>query len=155
DANGNGGSIAIAGRSILVDGSAAQSLPTGIVSSAFGPGKAGDIAVASGTTSIVTNGAIGSVTFGTSDAGSGSVNVVGALTIDGKNANPNLFIGTGISSLALPGSSGNAGDIQVKASSLAIANGGVISASASLGSGGNAGNVEVRAGTLSIASNGG
>src|SRR5207237_587277 len=140
---------------MLLDGSAAQSLPTGIVSSAFGGGKAGDVAVTrSGTLTILTNGALGSVTFGSGDAGSISVNVAGALTIDGENANPNLFIGTGISSLAL-GSKGNAGQVRVEASSLAIANGGVISASTFFGSPGNAGNVMVHAGTLSIAGHGG
>ena len=136
---------------MLVDGSASQNLPTGIVSLAFGSGKAGDVAAASGTLSILTNGALGSVTSGAGDAGSVSVNVAGALTIDGKNANPDLFIATGISSLAR-GSKGNAGQIQVEASSLAITNGGVISAS-TFGLG-NAGNVMVHAGTLSIASGG-
>ena len=77
----------------------------------------------------MTNGALGSVAFGSGDAGSVSVNVAGALTIDGKNANPNLFIGTGISSLAL-GSKGNAGQVHIEASSLAITNGGGIRATA-------------------------
>ncbi len=151
EANGDGGPIKISADAMLVDGSASQNLPTGIVSLAFGSGKAGDVAAASGTLSILTNGALGSVTSGAGDAGSVSVNVAGALTIDGKNANPDLFIATGISSLAR-GSKGNAGQIQVEASSLAITNGGVISAS-TFGLG-NAGNVMVHAGTLSIASGG-
>ncbi len=103
-ANGPGGPIRISAGAMLIDGSVAQSLlaQAGISSFALpGAGKAGDIAVTSGSLSILTNGLIGSATLGMA-AGSVSVNVAGALTIDGANSNPQLF-GTGISSLSLGG----------------------------------------------------
>jgi filamentous hemagglutinin family protein len=167
DGIGDGGPITIASSAMLVDGTVAQTpsngfvTPTGIASLAFGSGKAGDVAAASGALSIRTNGAIGSVTFGSGDAGSVSVNVAGALTIDGRNANPSFFIGTGVSSLSLV-DIGSGAQVDVEAGSVAIANGGVISASTFPGTSaptvihplGNAGNVIVHTGALSITSNG-
>ena len=76
DAEGDGGPINISAGVIRIDGSAAQILPTGIISLALlGSGKAGDVAVSAQTLSVLTNGAIGSaVLIGPGDGGSVSVN---------------------------------------------------------------------------------
>jgi large exoprotein involved in heme utilization and adhesion len=116
------------------------------------------VIVSAGTLTILGNGEIQSLTFGSGNGGSVSVNVTGQLTIDAASANTNFL--TGISAQANAGSIGNAGDISVTAGAVSIANGGAISSGA-LGplnglpaSTGDAGQVTVTAGTLSIASNG-
>jgi len=140
---------------LFIDGTSATKL-TGIASnntSSLSTGTAGNVSVDAGTLKIVTNGQIASGTFGTGNAGSLSVNVAGALTIDGVNADANFR--TGITTDAESGSKGNAGSVSVAAANLSVINGGTISSDA-LGLGpANAGDVSVSAGALRLTNFGG
>jgi filamentous hemagglutinin family protein len=115
---GNAGNVAIsAARLEIING--------GVISTnTFTSGNAGTVSVTAGTLSIASNGAIVSNTFGSGKGGNVSVTVGGQLTIDGMAADPNLLTGIGASSEA--GSTGNAGDVTVKAGVLSIVNGGEI-----------------------------
>jgi filamentous hemagglutinin family protein len=98
-------------------------------------GNAGKIIVTAGTLSIINNGAISSGTFSVGNAGSVTVSVVDALTIDGTMTPGNF---TGISSQANSGATGNAATVNVSAKSLSIINNGEISSGTfESGSGGN------------------
>jgi large exoprotein involved in heme utilization and adhesion len=136
---------------LFIDGTSATKL-TGIASnntSSLSTGTAGNVSGDAGTLKIVTNGQIASGTFGTGNAGSLSVNVAGALTIDGVNANANFR--TGITTDAESGSKG----VSVAAANLSVINGGTISSDA-LGLGpANAGDVSVSAGALRLTNFGG
>ena len=154
--SGNAGNVSVrVGGMLFIDGTSATKL-TGIASnntSSLSTGTAGNVSVDAGTLKIVTNGQIASGTFGTGNAGSLSVNVAGALTIDGVNANANFR--TGITTDAESGSKGNAGSVSVAAANLSVINGGTISSDA-LGLGpANAGDVSVSAGALRLTNFGG
>src|SRR5438270_4712448 len=93
---------------------------TGIASQAdrASTGNAGAITVASGSLSIANNGVISSTTFGPGNGGRITIGVAGRLSINGTAAKPESL--TGIASQANPGSTGNAGDVNVSAGSLSI-----------------------------------
>ncbi len=91
-------------------------------------GNAGNVRVSAGALSIADNGEIGSGTFGAGKGGRIAVDVAGGLTIDGAGSNPGYV--TGIAAQANPGSTNNAGDVLVRAGSLAILDDGSISSSA-------------------------
>src|SRR5205085_1112162 len=93
------------------------------------------------------NGQISSGTFGSGNAGSLSVNVVSALTIDGVKADPNFR--TGLTTDGETGSRGNAGSLTVAAGNLSVVNGGTISSDTN--GPGAAGNVTVTAGAMRLA----
>ena len=127
--SGDAGSITVgvAGR-LSIDGTGENPLfRTGITSEAIrgSTGNAGGVIVSAGSLSIVNNGTIETDTQGTGsgNAGSVSVNIAGALTIDGIYQS--RF--TGISSSSTEGSNGNAGDLKISAGTLSIANGSAIS----------------------------
>ena len=145
---GKGGNIAVTVAGALsIDGTSSTVL-TGITALTDGTGSAGNITVGAGTLNIVTNGLISVDSLGgTGNAGSVTVNVAGALSIDGRGQN----LSTGISSES-GFSPGNAGEVRVTAGSLALTNGGQISAS-TFGAGAG-GDVQVAAGVLGL-SNGG
>src|SRR5262249_54463792 len=148
EANGSGGPVGITAGSLLIDGSAAQSAPTGIISDTFGSGKAGDVSVTAGTLTIRSNGALASVTTGSGNTGSVSVKVTDTVMVDALNANPNFSIVTGIASSTLGTSTGNAGPIRVDAGSLSIGNGGRIVSSTSSGTSGGTGDLIINAESL-------
>lgn len=153
-AGGDAGAIAVtAARSVDIDGTGSTDL-TGITSQAnAGTGNAGPITVtagklalsgrgqiigatgsagAGGLVSVVTDeltlvdGAVTSGTFGAGRAGGVDVAVAGNLLIDGRAGG--AF--TGIGSQANPGSSGNAGAVNVAAGNLTMLAGSEISSSA-------------------------
>ena len=97
---------------------------TGIGSTATGTGDAGSVTVNAERLSIIHNGQISGITFGSGNGGSVTVGLAGELSINGAGADPAFL--TGISSQANKGSAGNAGRIAVTAGSLAIADGGQI-----------------------------
>jgi filamentous hemagglutinin family protein len=121
------------------------SLLDGIASATQGGGDAGNVTVKSGTMALLADGVIFSGTFGEGNSGAVSVTVSGALTINGGAAEV-LF--TGIGAAAEPGSTGNAGNVEVTAGTLSMAQNGVISSGTY---GGNGGEVTVDvAGALTI-----
>jgi large exoprotein involved in heme utilization and adhesion len=123
---GKGGSVfvSVAGQLTINGAGSEGDALTGITSQADpgSVGSAGDVRVTAGTLVIVDGGVIGSSTFGAGRGGNVIVDVVGQLTING--AGSNLF--TGISSGAGPNSSGDAGEVRVKAGGLTIVRNGEI-----------------------------
>ena len=108
-------------------------------------GNAGDVLVRAGTLRLSTGAEISSKTFGIGDGGSVTV-VSDSLLIDGQRVGS--FAPCGIFAAAQPGSTGNAGNIDVHAHNAGIINGGQISSSTFAE--GNGGNVGVTAGSLRI-----
>ncbi len=152
---GRGGSVsvAVAGR-LEIDGASSRALGlTGITSEANpgSSGSAGDVFVRAGSLSILDNGEISSVTFGTENAGTVSVT---ARAIS-------LASGGEIASDSEAGSSGDAGNVIIKAGSLGISDGlissGLLAASNGVpaSAGRRAGNITVEvSGLLTIVGSG-
>ena len=140
EVNGNNYGSGAGGRLVLrADGNITISDDATVHADAVGLGKGADIFVKAGSLSI-SGAEIGSTTSSGGAGGSISVNVAGALSIDGG---PNLGILTRSS-----GSAGNPGKIAVTAASLSLTNSAEIS---SLTSGlANSGSVFVNAGTLDL-----
>ncbi len=125
---GRAGAVAVTSRSMVVDGRADNSNATEIGSRTSGSGRAGNVTVKTGNLAVRGNGEINSITFGPGDAGSVSIEVAQALSID-AGASPLL---TGISTQSNNvASTGNAGSLTIEAGSLAIDRGGQITASTS------------------------
>ncbi|MDP2427947.1 MAG: filamentous hemagglutinin N-terminal domain-containing protein [Methylobacter sp.] len=114
-----------------------------ISSETRGVGKAGNIAIKTGALDIRNSGVISSSTFAGGNAG--NVNVVADVAIIDNQGTSKV---NGIVSRAEKGSSGQAGNVTVKAGTLNILNGGNISSS-TFAQGG-AGRISVTADTLSI-----
>ena len=125
---GRAGAVAVTSRSMVVDGRADNSNATEIGSRTSGSGRAGNVTVKTGNLAVRGNGEINSITFGPGDAGSVSIDVAQALSID-AGSSPLL---TGISTQSNnAASTGNAGSLTIDAGSLAIDRGGQITASTS------------------------
>ena len=145
---GNGGSIAVSVAGPLSIDGTSSTVPTGITALTGSSGNAGNVTVAAGSLNITRDGLISVDTLGGSgSAGSVTVNVAGAVSIDGTGQS----LGTGISSES-GFSTGNAGEVRVSAGSLMLSNGGQISAS-TFGAGAG-GDVQVSAGVLALSSGG-
>jgi filamentous hemagglutinin family protein len=129
---GNAGSISVTAEGLAVDGSNAGLSLTGITSgTVFGStGNAGQVTVQAGTLSVRAGGEISSGTAGTGRAGSVLV-TADQLTVDSVNA-AGAF--AGVTSSAFVGSTGNAGDVTVRAGTVDLLNGGQV-ASSSFGTG--------------------
>jgi len=139
-AQGQAGKVVVKAGQLTIDGQN-SGLDTGVTSSAKvnSTGNAGTISVQVDKELQILGGVIDSSTFGQGDAGEVSV-TAGQLTIDGLG---------GISSLAAPGSSGDAGIISVQIEkNLQLLNGGFIASSTS--SQGNAREISVIANQLKI-----
>ena len=115
---GNGGPVAVNANTVVVDGTANPTALTAIGSVTTGRGTASDVAVSAGTLTILANGEIVSFTAGPGNAGNVSLSAPGAVSIDGTST----VFQAGILSQANPGSSGNAGSVQVNAGSLSLVN---------------------------------
>jgi hypothetical protein len=159
--DGNAQPVTLKADSVLIDGRANQHLETGIGSrtgdpntgaNGTGTGAEVKVNVGPGGLMILGNGLIASTTFGQGNAGSTSINVVGAMSIDATSA----VSPTGVTAVANPGSTGKAGAVVVDARSLSVTNGAQISASAGgSGAGGDvtvqvAGNLVITGGTTSL-----
>ncbi len=145
-ASGNAGTIRLSAGNLTIDRRGSSDI-TGIFNQAAtgSTGSAGNInVVVSGDASIVNGGGIGSDTYSSGNAGLVRL-AAGSLSIDGQGSN----VFTGISSFAVPGSSGSAGNIELMVGRAAsIVNGGQISSSTF--SSGKAGTVTLAAGSLTI-----
>ncbi len=146
--SGNGGNLTVNAGSLTIDGSAAPNAFTGITanSDVGSTGNGGDLTVK--VANALTIQAGGQISAGTLSSGKGgNVKVsAGTLSIDGTAA-PYAF--TGIAADSEVGATGNAGDLTVYvANALAIKGAGQISTATT--SSGNGGNLLVRAGSLSI-----
>ncbi|MGH7095774.1 MAG: beta strand repeat-containing protein, partial [Stellaceae bacterium] len=148
--SGNAGQVAITAASLAMADGAVISTSTGgagsggavtvdvagalsvgnfaIITSNANPrstGNAGRVSVTAGSLSLSGVGQIATTTFGAGNGGNVTVDVAGALTIDGRDRG----VPSGILSSADPGSTGNAGQVAVSAGSLSVTNGGEISTS--------------------------
>jgi filamentous hemagglutinin family protein len=127
---GNAGNISVNVADQLSIGGSLSSPFTGIFSdTAIFPGfigqggTPGNITIKAGSLSIANNGEISAATFGAANGGSVSVNVAGKLTVDGTGGS------SGILASAEPGSTGNAGNLEITAGSLSVISNGEISSS--------------------------
>ena len=142
---GNAGDVSVKAKSLVIDGFGVE-IPTGVFALADdgSTGKAGKVSVEiADSLKIFNDGEISSSTFGPGSAG--DVNVkAGDITIDGRDIQY-----AGISSESNSGATGNAGSVHVESTGLInLLNGGFISSSSS--SQGDAGNVSVKANSLAI-----
>ena len=143
---GNAGAVRVSAANIGIDGTGSDT-DTGIFSTA-GSGSSGN----AGTIEVTTPGSLSMrngarITSDTSGAGNGgSIRVIaGNITMDGADSD----LSTGISSDANDGSTGNAGNVEVRATGrLSILNTAFISSDAY--SSGNAGSVNVNAASITI-----
>jgi len=148
--SGNSGSVKVNAGNISIDSQGGAF--TGISSTAIqGTGSAGNVEVTTtGSLSLVNGGAITSDTQSSGNAGTVRVNA-GSINIEQGNS----LLRTGITSLAVQGSAGYAGNVEVTAAgNLSIVNGGAI-ASDTFSLLGNAGSVKVNAGAITIDMHGG
>jgi filamentous hemagglutinin family protein len=127
DTIGRGGSVTVSAGTMRIGANGE------IASTTFGHGNAGSVSVdvsgdRAGALTILTGGEIAAVTSGTGKGGLITVSVAGGLLIDGSGAPRYL---TGITSQANGRTTGNAGDVFVRAGGLAIGDDGVISATTS------------------------
>jgi filamentous hemagglutinin family protein len=144
--SGVAGAVSVDVGSIAIDGKG-YSGATGVYNQA-NPGSTGNAGsihvVASGAMTLTEGGVISSSTWSPGFAGTVSVEA-SSIVIDGKGGQN----ATGFYNVANSGSTGNAGDINVRAQdSLSIVDGGLISSSTS--SSGMAGTIAVGAGSLAI-----
>ena len=136
---GNSGDIAIkvSGMLSITDASL-------VFADTYSGGNAGKVTVKAGAISVVDHSSISSDTYGSASGGSVFVKADGQLTVDNSS----------ITADSAAGSTGDAGEVIVKAQGLAIAHGGEIFSSAleasngSPASTGNAGSVTVKVGDL-------
>ncbi|HSV54016.1 MAG TPA: filamentous hemagglutinin N-terminal domain-containing protein [Burkholderiaceae bacterium] len=148
--SGNAGSVRVRAGSILIDDQAKTGFLTGIFSEATmsSTGNAGSVDVQAQDLLTVTNGSlIDSSTFSSGNAGSVKVQA-GRIVVDGG-----AYGGAGIASIALPGTTGQAGNVEVTATGdVSLMRGGAIGTNTS-GSG-NAGTVKVSAATIHVGDGG-
>ncbi|NMQ07851.1 filamentous hemagglutinin N-terminal domain-containing protein [Candidatus Accumulibacter phosphatis] len=151
--SGHAGKIKVSAGSITIGSQ--ESREGGIMSRAKvdSSGNAGNIEVkATGSLSLVNGGVISSSTSSSGNAGLVEVNA-GIISIDRQDDRPENSNRAGIFSNADPGSTGNAGRVEVVATgNLSIVYDGVISSSTA--SSGNAGTVKVSADSITIDSRG-
>jgi filamentous hemagglutinin family protein len=149
---GNAGSVLVdVAGSLMIDGRLAPEAFTGITSLSTLLGDAGAVTVDAGTATILNNGVIASGSLGAGNGGPISVNVTGALSIDGRLGLPSSIFSSGTAIIGariggtgiISGSqgSGNGGSITISAGTLSVANDGEIG-SGSIGDG-NGGSVFV------------
>ncbi|ODH02056.1 filamentous hemagglutinin [Nostoc sp. KVJ20] len=131
---GNGGNIFVD-----VKGAVTINAEAGIFSvvRSSGIGNGGDINLKADSLTIRQSGALNTFTLGRGNAGNISVDVKGAVIIDGNNTDFN----TGIATIVTDSAIGNGGDINLKAGSLTLTQGGLLSAGTD--GRGNAGNIFV------------
>jgi filamentous hemagglutinin family protein len=126
--SGRGGSVTLTiDGQLTIDGTGGDpTFLTAITAQSQSSGDAGSVSVKAGALSINHIGQISSSTFAGGKGGTVAVAVDGLLSIDGSGTNPDV-VATGIVTDSRAGSSGNAGDVSVKAGALSIVNGGSIS----------------------------
>ena len=94
----------------------------------FGEGKTGDIFVTTSFLEIINGAQLGATTFGRGDGGSVTITAGDLIVFDGQSSDGNA---SGVLSSVNPGAEGNAGDISITTSSLAVTNGAQINSSTS------------------------
>jgi filamentous hemagglutinin family protein len=145
--SGDAGAVHVRARDVLMDGGGYEDVVTSIASNARigSSGRAGNIdVVATGLLSVVAGAEISSSAFASGDAGKVSISA-DRIFLDARGLS---FPGTGIYSVAVDESSGNAGSIDIEVRDLTVRNGAEI-ATSTFGQG-DAGRVSVRASDIRI-----
>ncbi len=139
---GNSGNISIdvSGAVNLLYGLDSNGLPTRIVNQvqASGVGDSGDINIKADSLTLARGGTLSAGTNGTGNSGNILIDVRGAVTFDGEDSNG---FSSGIANHVQASGVGNSGDINIKADSLTLKQGGFVNASI-LGRG-NGGNISI------------
>ncbi len=149
---GNAGSIAINANQVFLDGVGSNGESSGIGSAAFETardGNAGQIVINTDSLDVTDSGSLFVASFGDGDAGSVTINALGAVSFDGVGSNgrsSNAF------STLEQGATGNGRGINIKANSLSVSNGAVIGASTAVQ--GNGGNINIYVNSLSVLNGG-
>jgi filamentous hemagglutinin family protein len=143
---GNAGNVRIIADSITIDGttpngSGASSIGSSVNRNANGNG--GSVVVETRSIKITNGASINANTFGTGNAGSVRV-IADSIVLDGETADGRGA--SGISSSVNPTGTGRGGEVTVQTRSLMIMNGAGINAAT--GGNGNAGNVQVKASSI-------
>ncbi len=153
---GQGGQVAIrVSETLMIDGNnPGDDLLTSISANSRGTvadaGGGGSVSIETTDLTLTAGGQINSETFGPDEAGTVTVHATGTIAINGTN--PEFDLLSGIFANSQIAATGSAGNVEVEAMDLSIADGGAISSS-TFGSG-DAGRVMVRTSqTLSIAGN--
>ncbi len=145
---GTGGTIFLSADALTIDGSALTGNLTGVIArtNTGAMGDAGDVSIhVAHTLKIANAGEIEGDTFGGGNAGKLAI-TAGDMSIDGSSS-PTIF--TGISSQAIAGAAGDAGEVTINvANGLTISGAGTIAAGTR--SSGHGGNATITAGTLTI-----
>jgi filamentous hemagglutinin family protein len=125
--SGTAGSIGIAMTGDAAVTTGAQVLSNSNISSTATAAKVGDartITLGAGTLTLARGGSVSSMAHASGNAGEVTLNIGGALSIDGTGKGDFL---NGVSSEAVVGVSGSAGGVRVTAGSVSVLNGGFIS----------------------------
>ncbi|MGD2180401.1 filamentous hemagglutinin N-terminal domain-containing protein [Lusitaniella coriacea] len=132
---GNTSNIEIlATESFTSDGVNSLGLPSGVLNNTAN-GNGGNLTVRTNSLNLTNGAALRTATTGAGNAGAINITVSKIINADGESSRGNS---SGISSLALSGATGNAGDIYIGANGLHLANGSAIfSSSLGQGSSGN------------------
>ncbi|MEA5417834.1 hypothetical protein VB712_01275 [Spirulina sp. CCNP1310] len=133
--NGGGGNVTVQA------GGAVTMLREEIFGQTRGPAQAGNVVIEAATFRLAEGARITSSTRGAGNAGNIRINTSGAINLDGTLTNGN---NAAIFSNAIAGSTGQGGIITLEGSTIALNNGAQISTSTN--SSGNAGNINLRAG---------
>ncbi|MEH2307694.1 beta strand repeat-containing protein [Nostoc sp.] len=139
---GNGGNIFIDTRNaVIIDGTTGNNL-TSVFTTLFagGVGKSGDIQITTNSLKLSNGGKLAATSFGKGNAGDIIVNAGNAIDIDGVGSNGNS---SGVFTTLEGEAEGRGGNINLKASSLSLTNGGIVNASTS--SKGNSGDITIDA----------
>ena len=138
---GSGGNVTVNADSIqvsgVVPGSPANSSTLSAIN--YGAGRGGDIILSTGRLALLDGGYITSVTFGSGAGGNVKVNATDAIQVIGVG--PNFLTVSAVGSLSF--NTGNAGNVTINTSKLAIRDGGTVEAAT--GGTGNAGSVIINA----------
>ncbi|MCA0240459.1 MAG: filamentous hemagglutinin N-terminal domain-containing protein [Proteobacteria bacterium] len=144
--SGDPGAIAVRAGSVLIDGSRATQVYTGIGGDALGFGAGASVAVQAGRIDILQGGSISSATNSSRDAGNVLIQA-GTLRVDGGG---NTATSTGISTTS--GSRGAAGNLVIEADHVEVLAEGLVSSSA-IGAG-RGGALRISADTITLAGGG-
>ncbi|MCW5315512.1 filamentous hemagglutinin N-terminal domain-containing protein [Nostoc sp. KVJ3] len=136
---GNSGNISVDVRgAITLDSEDSNSLTSRIVNQVqpSGVGNGGDINIKANSLTLTKGGALAANTLGRGNSGNISVDVSGAIKLEGENSNGLVL--NSILNQVLSSGIGDSGDINIKADSLTITPGGYVSATTfGQGNGGN------------------
>ncbi|MBD1855496.1 MULTISPECIES: filamentous hemagglutinin N-terminal domain-containing protein [Leptolyngbya] len=139
---GRGGNLAVtASESVEVVGTTADGQSgSGLATETLGTGRSGDLQITTPFLSVRDGGLVFARTSGSADGGNLMIDKANVIEVEGSSLGNATVISSRTSG------DGDAGKIDIKTNYLFLRGGGTIGATAAQGSSGNAGNIEIRAG---------